>query len=97
MTLDNTESTVDVEFVVTSTIDSADNKKNYTVNAGKSEPLTFEVSHGSEWSLRWEASDPTDQEGDPESGSLPDDGPKTVDCPSPPVFDPDVRVAELVC
>ena len=46
VTLDNRESTMDVEFEVTSTIDGDDNTEfEDTVNAGESEPLTFEVSH----------------------------------------------------
>ena len=94
--LDNRESTMDVEFEVTSTIDDTELavlSSPVTVKARESEPLTFEGSHGSAWSLRWEASDPEDPETRTESVSLPVDGPGTVECPPVPVFDPEVSVA----
>ncbi|MCS5677369.1 MAG: hypothetical protein NZ600_07525, partial [Acidimicrobiales bacterium] len=98
--LDNRKSTMDVEFGVTSTIDDTEPavlSSAVTVKAGESEPLTFEVSHESAWSLRWQAEDPEDPETRTKSDSLPVDGPGTVECPPVSVFDPDVSVAELDC
>ncbi len=98
--LDNRKSTMDVEFGVTSTIDGTEPavlSSAVTVKAGESEPLTFEVSHGSKWRLRWQAEDPEDPVTRTKSDSLPVDGPETVECPPVPVFDPDVSVAELDC
>ena len=82
---------MDVEFRVTSTIDDTEPavlSSGVTVKARESEPLTFEVSHESAWSLRWQAEDPEDPETRTKSDSLPVDGPGTVECPPVPVFDP---------
>ena len=92
------ESTMDVKFVVDSTIGGVVTKEFAgTVNARDSKEIEILVPHGSEWSLEWEASDPKDSGTRTERVGLPVNGSETANCPPDDVFDPDVSVAELVC
>ncbi|HCW00877.1 MAG TPA: hypothetical protein DGK99_05670, partial [Acidimicrobiaceae bacterium] len=98
VTLDNMESTMDAEFVVTSTIGGVvEEEFAGTVNASDSKEIEILVPHGSEWSLEWEASDPKDSGTRTERSGLPVTGSETANCPPDDVFEPGADVIDLDC